>query len=101
MLQPHQKVAVAEITREKYSVINSLAGSLNEAQESSVIADIALWVDLRDSHVRLTGAVDFDESRDRSAIFHRVRNVMGLPFIPYSVDTPIMELLELEVGSNF
>ena len=79
-----QKVTVAEITYETYQRIDGLAGSLNSDQESSIIADLATWATIRDSHVRLAGGrdgVDFDNERKREAIRRRIRKALGLPLL--------------------
>jgi hypothetical protein len=80
-----QKVTVAEITLEKYAKIEDLAPSLNADQETSIIADLATWATIRDSHVKLKGgrdAIDFDNERKRQAIRGRIRLELGLPLIP-------------------
>lgn len=77
-----QKVTVAEITYEEYETVDTLATSLNTDQETSIIADLATWATIRDSHVRLEGgrdAVDFDNERKREAIRKRIRKALGLP----------------------
>lgn len=77
-----QKVTVAEITYETYAKIDSLASSLNADQESSIVADLATWATIRDSHVKLEGGsdgVDFDNERKREAIRKRIRKALGLP----------------------
>lgn len=75
-----QKVTVAEITRETYSLIDSLASSLNASQETSIVADIALWNTERND-------VDFNLNSDGvklegvnilNAIRERVRKMFGL-----------------------
>lgn len=79
-----QKVTVAEITYEKYAKIDELAPSLNSDQETSIIADLATWALIRDSHVKLEGGrdgVDFDNERKREAIRRRIRIALGLPAI--------------------
>ncbi len=80
-----QKVTVAEITLEKYAKIEELAPSLNADQETSIIADLATWATIRDSHVKLEGGssgVDFDNERKRQAIRTRIRIALGLPARP-------------------
>lgn len=74
-----QKVNVAEITRETYATVDSLASSLNASQETVIIADLATWATIRDSHVQLEGEVDFDNERKRNAIRERTRKALGLP----------------------
>jgi hypothetical protein len=76
-----QKVSVAEITYETYAKIDSLASSLNSDQETSILADLATWATIRDSHVKLKGGsdgVDFDNERKREAIRMRIRKALGL-----------------------
>src|ERR1051325_303843 len=83
-----QKVTVAEITLEKYAKIESLTPSLNSDQEASIIADLATWATIRDSHVRLKGGskgVDLDNDRKRDAIRGRIRLALGLPLIPSAI----------------
>lgn len=97
-----QITLVAEITQESYSTIDGLVDSLTADQESLLSDDIDAWEAIRDSHLKYTGdGVDFDESRDRAAIFYRVRNMLGLPFVSYDLSGGVFELVELEVGSNF
>lgn len=77
-----QKVTVAEITREEYDTIDELADDLITEQETSIIADLATWATIRDSHVKLDGGsdgLDFDNERKREAIRQRVRKAFGLP----------------------
>lgn len=77
-----QKVTVAEITYEEYETIDALAADLNADQETSIIADLATWATIRDSHVRLQGGrdgIDFDNERKREAIRRRIRLALGLP----------------------
>lgn len=79
-----QKVTVAEITYETYEKIDSLASSLNADQETAIIADLATWATIRDSHVKLEGGrdgVDFDNERKREAIRKRIRKALGLPLL--------------------
>lgn len=103
-LTGEQIAFVAEITREAYSTIDGLVGSLTADQESLLSDDIDVWEVLRNSHVRLKGGsdgVDFDNSRKRAAIFYRVRNMLELPFVSFDLSDAVFELVELEVGSNF
>jgi hypothetical protein len=79
-----QKVTVAEITYEEYERVNTLAGSLNAEQETSIIADLATWATIRDSHVKVQGGsdgTDFDNERKREAIRKRIRKALGLRLI--------------------
>lgn len=78
-LNETQKVTVAEITRETYATIDDLALELITEQETSIVADIATWATIRNSHVTLEGEVDFDNERKREAIRQRVRKALGLP----------------------
>lgn len=101
-LNSEQITLTAEIVRETYAVVESKAASLNAAQESLLGDDIDLWEAIRNSFVRVKGdGVDFDNERKRAAIFYRVRQLLGLPFIVYSLESEVMELVELEVGYNF
>lgn len=84
-LNATQKVTVAEITQETHATIDSLSSSLNAEQETSIIADIATWNLIRNSHVKLTDKVDFDNERKRSAIRQRVRKALGLPLFSEEV----------------
>lgn len=83
-----QKVTIAEIVYEEYDTVDALAPSLNADQETSIIADLATWATIRDSHVRLKGgreAIDFDNERKREAIRRRIRKALGLSL--YSEET--------------
>lgn len=85
-----QKVTVAEIARESYSLINSLASSLNASQEASILVDVTLWGTIRNSHVRLKGGsdgLDFDNERKREAIRQRIRKAFGLPLISSEIQS--------------
>lgn len=80
-----QKVTVAEITLEKYAKVNADAPLLTPDQETSIIADLATWATIRNSHVRLKGGsdgVDLDNDRKRSAIRGRIRLAFGWPLNP-------------------
>jgi len=82
-----QQVTVAEITREELATIESLTSNLTTEQETSIIADIAVWATIRNSHVRIKGGgdgLDFDNARKRDAIRERIRKALGLPL--YSVE---------------
>lgn len=74
-----QIVAVAEITQETRDVIAAKATVLILEQETSVVADIVTWNLIRNSHVKVTDKVDFDNERKRAAIRQRVRKAFGLP----------------------
>lgn len=76
-----EKVQVAEIAQETYSVIDELAAFLNEEQEEVILDDLITWAVIRDSHVKLQGGsdgIDFDNERKREAIRQRVRKMLGL-----------------------
>jgi len=81
-----QKVTVAEITYETYAKIDGLASSLNSDQETSIVADIATWNEIRNKpHIRLKGGRDGEDlNYDRllEAITIRVRGAFGLPPLP-------------------
>jgi hypothetical protein len=77
-----QKVDVAALTYELYDTINDLAGSLNAAQEATVIEELALWEPIKTKqHLRLQGGsngLDANFERKEEAIRRRVRNAFGL-----------------------
>lgn len=101
-LTSEQIAYTAEIVRESYGDVQTAALTLNAAQESLLSDDLDTWGRIRDSHVRFTGdGVDFDNERKRAAIFYRVRQMLGFPFVVYALDGEVLELFELEVGSNF
>jgi hypothetical protein len=84
-LTGEQKVAVSEITLEKYSTIENLVLELTSDQEASIVDDLDTWETIRDSHVKLQGGsdgVDFDNERKRAAIRRRIRLALGLPLNP-------------------
>lgn len=81
-----QKVAVAEIVQETYETVEGLASSLITEQETSIIADLATWALIRNSHVTLDDGVNFDNERKREAIRQRIRKMLGLPLKSYEVD---------------
>lgn len=72
-----EEVTVAEIMLEPLSVVQAV--TLTTEQILSVQDDITTWEAIRDSHVKLTGEVDFDNERKRQAIRARVRKMYGLP----------------------
>jgi hypothetical protein len=72
-----EEVTVAEIVLEPLSVVQAV--TLTTEQELSVQDDISTWEAIRDSHVKLTGEVDFDNERKRQAIRARIRKMYGLP----------------------
>jgi hypothetical protein len=102
-LSPEQLVLTAEIVRETYTSVVSATSSLNVAQESLLSDDIDLWEQERNSaDLKFKGdGVDLDSTRLLADIFYRVRNMLGYPFIPYDLNGPVMDLIELEVGQNF
>jgi hypothetical protein len=103
-LVSNQIALTAEIVRETYASVVSATSSLNAAQQTLLIDDLDLWEAVRNSFVKLKGGgdgVDFDNQRKRAAIFYRVRQLLGYPFVVYSLDAEMMELIELEVGQNF
>lgn len=103
-LSDGQVAFLAEIVRESQDVVNAAieARPLNTATEALLADDIDIWESIRNSFVKFKGdGVDFDNERKREAIFYRVRQLLGLPFVVYSLDAEMMELIELEVGQNF
>lgn len=98
-----QKVVVAEITLETFDTIDPLVDELNSDQETTLLADLDLWADIRNSFVQVRGGkegVDFDNERKREGIRRRVRKMLGLSLISEEL-SGVMELFELEVGQNF
>jgi hypothetical protein len=101
-LQSDQLALTAEIVRESYASVVTATSSLNAAQESMLADDIDAWEAIRNSYIKFKGdGVDFDNERKRAAIFYRVRQLLGYPFVVYDLDAPAMELIELELGQNF
>ena len=101
-LTSSQLAWTARITRETVAKITTAATSLTAAQETLLIDDIDVWEAIENSYIRYKGdGVDFDNERKRAGIFYRVRNMLGFPFVVYSLDAEMMELIELEVGYNF
>jgi hypothetical protein len=101
-LQSDQLVLTAEIVRESYASVVTATSSLNAAQESMLADDIDAWEAIRNSYIKFKGdGVDFDNERKRAAIFYRVRQLLGYPFVVYDLNAPTMELIELELGQNF
>jgi hypothetical protein len=101
-LVSNQIALTAEIVRESYAFVESATSSLNPAQETLLIDDLDAWESIRNSFVKYKGdGVDFDNERKRAAIFYRVREMLGYPFVVYDLNGPTMELVELEVGQNF
>ena len=101
-LNSEQIAWTARIVRETYAEAETKTATLNAAEESLLIDDIYLWEKIENRHVRIKGdGVDVDNDRKRAAIFYRVREMLGLPFIVYSRDADVLELVELEVGYNF
>jgi hypothetical protein len=101
-LQSDQLALTAEIVRESYASVVTATSSLNAAQESMLADDIDAWEAIRNSYIKFKGdGVDFDNERKRAAIFYRVRQLLGYPFLVYDLNAPTMELIELELGQNF
>lgn len=103
-LTPDELVYLAEMVRESYADTSSAvtAASLNPSQEQLLLADIVLWESIRNSFIKYKGeGVDFDNQRKREAIFYRVRQLLGLPFVIFDLSVELMELVEIEVGQNF
>lgn len=103
-LVSNQIALTAEIARETYASVVSATSSLNAAQQTLLLDDLDLWEAVRNSFVKLKGGsdgIDFDNQRKRAAIFYRVRQMLGYPFIVYDLDGEVMQLVELEVGQNF
>lgn len=104
-LVSEQIALTAEIVRESYASVASAASSLNTAQESLLSDDIDTWQLERNSHdLKLKGGRDgvvLDTAPLLAEIFYRARNMLGYPFIPYDLNGPVMDLVELEVGQNF
>jgi hypothetical protein len=101
-LQSDQLALTAEIVREPYTSVVTATSSLNTAQESMLADDVDAWESIRNSYIKFKGdGVDFDNERKRAAIFYRVRQLLGYPFVVYNLDAPTMELIELELGQNF
>lgn len=103
-LTSEQIAFTAEIVRELKSVVEAaiLAKPLDAAQESILSDDIDTWESIRNSFVKFKGdGVDFDNQRKREAIFYRVRQLLGLPFVVFDLNSEMIELVELEVGQNF
>lgn len=101
-LQSDQLAWTARIVRESLPSVTSAVGSISAAQELILVDDIDLWESIENSFVKYKGdGVDFDNERKRAAIFYRVRQLLGYPFVVYDLDAPTMELIELELGQNF
>ena len=102
-LTSEQLTFTAEIVRETYASVVSATSSLNPAQEALLSDDIDLWETERNStDFRFKGdGVELDSRPLLADIFYRVRNMLGYPFMPYDLNGPTMDLIELEVGHNF
>lgn len=85
-LSATQLVTVAEITQETLTTVTDLAGSLTAEQETSIATDVTLWNTIRNSHVRVTKDIDFDNERKREAIRRRIRKALGLSLVSREVD---------------
>lgn len=103
-----QIALIAEAVREPFATVASAiaAEELNSAEKAAerdlLIVDINAYAAVRNSFVRFRGdGVDFDNERKREAIFYRMRRLLGLPFVVFSLSVEMMELFEIEVGENF
>lgn len=99
------KIALlAEAVRETSTVVVAAIASrsLNTAELSLLSSDAELYESARNSFVKVKGdGIDFDNARKREAIYYRVRQLLGLPFVVLDLSVELMELVELEVGQNF
>lgn len=107
-LNSEQIVWLARIVRETQAVISvalsarSLTGSALTLADELIVTDIELWQEVENSFIRYKGdGVDFDNERKRIAIYYRLREALGLPFVAYEYDADLLQLLELEVGHSF
>lgn len=78
-----EEVLVAEIVLEPLSVVQAV--TLTADQILLLQDDLAVWETIRDSHVKLSGDVDFDNERKRRAIRARVRKMYGLPLYSFEM----------------
>jgi hypothetical protein len=95
---------LAEAVRETSAVVQAAidSRSLNSSELTLLSNDADLYEAARNSFVKYKGdGVDFDNARKREAIFYRVRQLLGLPFVTFDLSVELMELIELEVGQNF
>jgi hypothetical protein len=95
---------LAEAVRETSAVVQAAidSRSLNSSELTLLSNDADLYEAARNSFVKYKGdGVDFDNARKREAIFYRVRQLLGLPFLTFDLSVELMELIELEVGQNF
>lgn len=95
---------LAEAVRETSEIVSVAIDTqeLNATDEALLSADATVYGTIRNSFVRFKGdGVDFDNERKREAIFYRVRNLLGLPFIVFQQNFEMVELIEMEVGQNF
>lgn len=100
-----QEVSLAAIIYETPETVATLVTDLDADVETHILARMAVFAPAKDSHVKLKGGkdgVDFDNERKRAAIRAELRIILGLD--PVSALDPMfdqMQLIELEVGSNF
>jgi hypothetical protein len=95
---------LAEAVRETSAVVQAAidSRSLNSSELTLLSNDADLYEAARNSFVKYKGdGVDFDNARKREAIFYRVRQLLGLPFVTFDLSVELMDLIELEVGQNF
>jgi hypothetical protein len=95
---------LAEAVRETSAVVQAAidSRSLNSSELTLLSNDADLYEAARNSFVKYKGdGVDFDNARKREAIFYRVRQLLGLPFLTFDLSVELMDLIELEVGQNF
>jgi len=79
-----QLVTVAEITQETFSAVESLASSLNAAQEAAIAADVVTWnLNRDDVDVWLSNpsGANWQAQRLLNAIRERTRKALGLSLI--------------------
>lgn len=78
-LTDSELVTTAEITGELYEVAQWYAQNLTAAQETSLRADIATWLTIRDKHTVIEGGgVKINPADKRTAITRRVRKMLRL-----------------------
>lgn len=101
------KIALlAEAVRETSATVTEAIAdrSLNAAELALLSSDADVYEAVRNSFIKLKGGgdgLDFDNARKREAIFYRVRQLLGLPFVVFDLAVETMELFEIEVGQNF
>lgn len=97
---------LAEAVRETSAIVSTAIEnrSLNSAELALLSSDADAYEKARNSFIKLKGGgdgLDFDNARKREAIFYRVRQLLGLPFVIFDLTAETMELFEIEVGQNF